>query len=441
MKIKNIIIIILLLIFITPVSAYAVLNLELTAGLNQALPIAVIPDQVENNSSAPVNVSNVIAQDLKNSGRFRLVDVNADVKINDFKAMKALGVNDVVFSSIETQADGKYKVTFSLSNVYKRANYFERTLNLHINPILLSKTYVVPTADLRRLAHKIADIVYQKLTGERGIFSTKIAYVMVQRPPNQPSKYSLMIADADGYNPRAILISTQPIMSPTWSPNGKSIAYVSFENRRASLFISDVASGKRRLITQFSGINGAPAWAPDGRHLAVVLSRGNGTKIFLVDLQSGKLSQLTNGWLIDTEPAFAPDGKSMLFTSDRAGSPQIYWKHLASNMLQRVTFAGNYNARASFTPDGKNIVMLHRDKEGFNIAIQNLSTGVVTVLVNNCDNQSPSIAPNGHIVIYATHDQNNHGVLALISTDGKVKLTLPESDGEVREPAWEPFVS
>jgi TolB protein len=429
-----------LLLLTIQLPAYAVLNLELTAGLNRALPIAVVPFQGQNDSSLPVNISNIIAQDLKNSGRFKLVDGGADIKNTDFKAWKTLGVNDVVMVSVKTQADDKDKVIFSLSNVYKHANYLEKTLNLHVNPVLVSKTYVISSDDLRRLAHKIADIVYQKLTGERGIFSTKIAYILVQRSPNQPSKYSLMVADADGYNPRAILTSTQPIMSPAWSPNGKSIAYVSFENRRASLFVSDIATGKRRLITQFSGINGAPAWAPDGRHLAIVLSRGAGTKIFLVDLQSGKLSQLTNGWLIDTEPSFAPDGKSMLFTSDRAGSPQIYWQHLATNMLQRITFVGNYNARASFTPDGKNIVMLHRDKEGFNIAIQNLSTGVVTVLVNNCDNQSPSIAPNGRMVIYATHDQNNHGVLALVSTDGKVKLTLPESDGEVREPAWGPLI-
>ncbi|MGD9108820.1 MAG: Tol-Pal system beta propeller repeat protein TolB [Gammaproteobacteria bacterium] len=437
---KLIIIITGLLLLTIQLPAQAVLNLELTAGLNQALPIAVVPFQEQNDSSLPVNISNIIAQDLKNSGRFKLVDGDADIKSTDFKAWKALGVNDVINVSVKTQADDKYKVTFSLSDVYKHANYFEKTLNLHVNPVLVSKAYVISSNNLRRLAHKIADVVYQKLTGERGIFSTKIAYILVQRSPNQPSKYSLMVADADGYNPRAILTSTQPVMSPAWSPNGKSIAYVSFENRRASLFVSDVATGKRRLVTQFLGINGAPAWAPDGRHIAVVLSRGNGTKIFLVDLQSGKLSQLTNGWLIDTEPAFAPDGKSMLFTSDRAGSPQIYWQHLATNMLQRITFVGNYNARASFTPDEKNIVMLHRDNEGFNIAIQNLSTGVVTILVNNCDNQSPSIAPNGRMVIYATHDQNNHGVLALVSTDGKVELTLPESDGEVREPAWGPFI-
>ena len=385
---KIIIITIGLLLLTIQLPAQAVLNIELTAGLNRALPIAVIPFKEQNDSSLPVNISNIIAQDLKNSGRFKLVDADADVKVTDFKAWKALGVNDVVIGSIQTQEDGKYKVTFSLSDVYKSANYFEKTLKLHVNPVLVRKTYVVSATELRRLAHKIADIVYQKLTGERGIFSTKIAYVMIQRTPNKPRKYLLMVSDADGYNPRAILTSMQPIMSPAWSPNGKSIAYVSFENRRASLFVSDVVTGKRRLVTQFEGINGAPAWAPDGRHLAVVLSRGNGTKIFLVDLQNGKLSKLTNGWLIDTEPAFAPDGKSMLFTSDRAGSPQIYWKHLASNMLQRVTFVGNYNARASFTPDGDNIVMLHRDKNGFNIAIQNLSTGVVTVLANNCDNQS-----------------------------------------------------
>ena len=416
MKIKNIITTIVLLFLVIPKPVYAVLNLELTKGVDQALPIAVMPFKFQGSEQPPLDMADIITQDLQNSGRFKLFDA------------KNLGIDNVVIGNIQPQSNAKYKITFSLKDV--------RSLS---NSVLINKTYVAKETDLRRLAHKIADIIYQKLTGERGIFSTKIAYVVVRRQRGQPAKYSLVIADADGYNARAILTSNQPIMSPAWSPDGRSIAYVSFENRRSALFVSDVVTGKRRLISKFPGINGAPAWSPDGKHLAVVLSRGNSTKIFLVDLHNGKLSQLTNGWLIDTEPSFTPDGQSMLFTSDRAGTPQIYLKNLDNNTLKRLTFVGKYNARASFTPDGKNIVMLHHDQGSFNIAIQNLKTNVVTMLVGACDNQSPSVAPNGRMVIYATHDADNHGVLALVSTDGKVRLTLPETNGEVREPAWSPF--
>jgi len=428
-------------------SAYAILNLELTKGVDRAIPIAVVPFKFQGNQQLPLDITNIIMQDLQNSGRFKLLDAKdmqqspSDIKSVDFSYWQSQGVDDLVFGKIQAYGDNKYQVSFSLVNIYKHAVQKKSFFNINANPVLANKTYVVEAKDLRQLAHKIADTIYQKLTGERGIFVTKIVYILVDRTPNRPRKYSLIVADADGYNPQAILTSAQPIMSPAWSPDGKSIAYVSFENRRSTLFVSNVATGKRHLITSFAGINGAPAWSPDGKHLALVLSRNGGTKIFLIDLHNGKLSQLTNGWLIDTEPCFSPDGKSILFTSDRAGSPQIYLRNLATGALRRLTFVGNYNARASFTPDGKSIIMLHRDQGTFNIAIQDLQTGVVTVLAGACDNQSPSIAPNGRMVIYASHDDNHHGLLALVSTNGKVKLSLPETNGEVREPAWGPFNS
>lgn len=444
MKLIKIIICVVLLC-VLQTSSYAILNLELTKGVDRAIPIAVVPFQFQGNQQLPLDITTIISQDLQNSGRFKLLDVKAiqqtpsNMNNVDFQYWKDKNVDDLVFGKIESFGNNKYKISFSLLNIYK---HFKKKSFFNASPVLAKKTYVVTAKDLRKLAHKISDIIYEKLTGERGIFSTKIAYILVTRMLNQPRKYSLIISDADGYNPRAILTSSQPIMSPAWSPNGKSIAYVSFENRRAALFVSNVATGKRRLITNFPGINGAPAWSPDGKHLAVVLSKNGGAKIFLVGLHGGKLSQLTNGWLVDTEPCFSPDGKSILFTSDRAGSPQIYLRDLASGSLRRLTFVGNYNARASFTSDKKNIIMLHRDQGSFNIAIQDLQTGVVTVLAGACDNQSPSIAPNGHMVIYASHDsKNDNGLLALVSTDGKVRLSLPETKGEVREPAWGPFNS
>jgi len=441
MKIKMIICFGLLLILQT--SAYAILNLELTKGVDRAIPIAAIPFKFQGNQQLPLDVTTIISQDLQNSGRFKLLDVKemqqtpSDINNVDFQYWKDKGVDDLVLGKIQSYGNNKYQISFSLLNIYK---HFKKKSFFDASPVLAKETYVVMAKDLRKLAHKISDIIYAKLTGERGIFSTKIAYILVDRTPNQPRKYSLIVSDSDGYNPQAILTSSQPIMSPAWSPDGKSIAYVSFENRRATLFVSNVTTGARRVITSFPGINGAPTWSPDGKHLAVVLSKNGGAKIFLVDLHNGKLSQLTNGWLIDTEPCFSPDGKSILFTSDRAGSPQIYLRDLASGSLRRLTFVGNYNARASFTPDKKSIVMLHRDQGSFNIAIQDLQTGVVTILAGVCDNQSPSIAPNGRMIIYASHD-GNKGLLALVSTDGKVRLNLPETNGEVREPAWSPFLS
>lgn len=445
-------ILILFLLLALQSSAYAVLNLELTKGIDKALPIAITPFKFQGNEKLPVDIAAIIMNDLRNSGQFKVLESSKlkqlpeDVNKLDFKYWQGVGINNVVLGTVQAQGNSTYQVSFYLLDVYKNfnnnhlhlvANYLGSSLNSNINPVLTNQTYVVKAKELRHLAHKIADVIYQKLTNQPGVFATKIAYVKVQRRKGERTMYSLMVADADGYNPRAILISDQPIMSLAWSPNSKQIAYVSFANRKASLYISEIATGRQQLVSQFPGINGAPAWSSDGKQLAAVFSQGDGTKIFLIDLHSGKMKQLTKGWNIDTEPAFSPDGKSLAFTSDRAGSPQIYIMNLSNNKIERVTFSGNYNARASFTPDGKNIVMLHRDTGSFNIAMQNLASGTVTILSNAGNDQSPSVAPNGHMIIYATHDQDyKTGALALVSVDGKVKLKLPESDGEIRDPAW-----
>lgn len=410
-------------------SAYAMLNLELTQGIDAALPIAIMPFSDEALISSPDNnIRAVIGHDLENSGRFKLADVSnllpalGKGNINyDFWRQKKVG--DAVTGQIESVGGGSYKVSFQLLDVYNKTK-------------LLDLEYKVPEARLRALAHHISDLIYAQLTGDRGIFSTRIAYVMVSHDGG--ARYNLEVSDVDGYNSKILLTSDQPLMSPSWSPDGKRIAYVSFEGNRAGIYLQDVASGRRQLLSKYPGINGAPAWSPDGSKMALVLSTTGYPKIYILNLATKKLEQMTSDWYLDTEPSWAPDGKSIIFTSNRGGTPQIYRLYIDSKKIERLTYQGPYNARAFFTSDGKNIVMLHQSGDLFNIAIQDLSSSRIINLTAAGYNESPSIAPNGKMVVYATNT-DGRGMLALVSTDGKVKLSLPSREGEVREPAWSPF--
>ncbi|MFI4919789.1 MAG: Tol-Pal system beta propeller repeat protein TolB, partial [Legionellales bacterium] len=304
------------------------LDLELTQGISSALPIAI--NSFGSDPSA-LELGHVLANDLTLSGQFKIVSgpesPNAQSSIN---TLKQLGADSVVTGHV-SQSGGRYEVSFTLADAVANGT------------VLLTKSYQINPNELRALAHHISDEVYQKLTGERGVFSTRIAYISVQRGKSS-TRYSLEVADADGYNPRSLLVSPEPIMSPSWGPNGKFISYVSFEKKRAQIFTVSVETGQRRLITSFPGINGAPAWSPDGRQLAVVLSKSGTPKIYNIDINSGSMKQITFGDAIDTEPRFAPDGRSLLFTSGRGGSPQIYRLSLADNQVTRVTYEGNYNA-------------------------------------------------------------------------------------------------
>ncbi len=401
------------------------LNLELTQGVDKAIPIGIVSFSEHN------DIADIISSDLQNSGHFRVVNIDAPqqssyrVQAVNYAYWAQQKIDNVVIGNTKIIGN-KYKITFKLIDVYGKS-------------ILLDKEYTIPKKQLRALAHHISDSIYQQLTGIRGIFSTKIAYVLVQRDPNKPTKYSLIVSDADGYNSQNLLVSSEPIMSPTWSPDGKNIAYVSFENKRAAIYSQNIANGQRKIITKYPGINGAPDWSPDGKKLAVVLTKTSYPKIYILDFATNKLQPVTFGMFSDTEPNWSPDGQSIIFTSDRGGAPQIYQLDIQTGEIQRLTYQGDYNATASFTPNGKGIVMLNRNNGMFNIVLQDLATGEVNILTDFGMNESPCIAPNGSMIAYATH-YGGRGVLSEVSSDGKVKLRLPSQQGDVQEPAWSPFL-
>jgi TolB protein len=402
------------------------LDLELTQGINAALPIGI---HAFSGDAQGEQLASIVENDLKLSGQFKIITnpkSGVDVRQN-ISAWKQAGADSVLSGKVTRVGGNQFEVSYELLDIADHGR------------VLLDKSYPVSTQDMRALAHHISDEVYQKLTGERGIFSTRIAYILVQRNGDN-ARYTLEIAEVDGNNPQSLLISSEPIMSPTWSPDGRKIAYVSFEKKRAQIFDVDIATGKRRLLTSFPGINGAPSWSPDGREMAVVLSKGGAPKIYSVNLASGAMKQLTFGDSIDTEPRYSPDGRSILFTSGRGGSPQIYRLSLTDGKVMRMTYEGNYNARASYTPNQQQVIMSHRDEnKKFNIAIQNVGNSQISTLTFAPQDESPSVAPNGRLILYATH-QGDKGVLAMVSTDGRIRMLLPTKVGDVQEPAWSPFL-
>ncbi|MCB1716927.1 MAG: Tol-Pal system beta propeller repeat protein TolB [Candidatus Competibacteraceae bacterium] len=410
-------------------AAPAQLTIEITQGVEGALPLAVVPFSAGLPLSESEDVSAIIHADLGRSGRFDLLPVIsmparpsnlAEIRPEVWRSSR---VDYLVVGQI-TPVGAELSVQYALADA------------LQGQP-LLNEAYTVDRAGLRRLAHIISDRIYQQLTGERGAFNTRIAYVTTERKVGG-GDYRLIVADTDGFNPQIILRSSDPIMSPAWSPDGRRLAYVSLENRRAQIYIQDLFSGQRQLLTAETGINGAPSWSPDGRRMALTLSRDGNPEIYLYNLLNRTLSRLTNNTAIDTEPVWSPDGSSIVFTSDRGGSPQLYQISVSGGQAQRLTFQGNYNARASFAPDGRSIAFVHRSNGRFRIAVQNLSSGQLRILTNGDLDESPSFAPNGQMIVYAT-SLAGRGELAAVSADGKVQQRLVLRSGEVREPAWAPF--
>jgi TolB protein len=406
-------------------SARAQLTIEIIGGAGAAMPISIVPFAGEANF--PLGVSGVVGGDLARSGRFRLVDgagiaprpsMAEEVNISIFRAR---GADAIVVGSMQPLPGGKVEVRFALVDAVKQQT-------------LANMMYTVTQPQFRATAHRIADVIYEKLTGEPGIFSTRIAYVT-----QQGSQYQLQVADADGDNPQTIVTSKDSLISPRFSPDGSRIAYVSFENRKPVVYVQSLLDGKRQAVANFRGSNSAPAWSPDGTQLAVTLSRDGGSQLFLVAADgSGQPRRLMSSPGIDTESAFMPDGQSLLFTSDRGGTPQIYRLWIADGRVERVTMEGAYNVSPKPLPDGKGIVFVRRDSGRMQIATMDFQTRQVLALTPGPMDESPAVAPNGRYVLYAGQS-GGRNVLAAVSIDGTIRQRIGALAQQVREPSWGPF--
>jgi TolB protein len=407
------------------------LTLQIVNGVPSAIPIAVVPFGQSAGPPPSTDIADVVSTDLNRCGKFRSLPrseiVEAPTAGNQIKfpTWQQLKQDYVVVGRLSDAGNGELRADYELWDVNKQQ-------------VLLRSSNTRPAGDLRRMAHQIADDIYQKIIGVRGAFDTRIAYVTAVGT-GQNSQYSLIIADSDGYNPQTVVRSREPLLSPAWSPDGGKLAYVSFEHGNSAIYVQDVTTGARRLVSSKRGINGAPNFSPDGRRLAMSLSFEGNPEIYVMDLGSGTLARITNNLSIDTEPDWTPDGSSLVFTSDRSGKPQLYQVSAAGGTPQRLTFQGQYNADASISYDGTKIAMVQGSGNVYRIAIMDKSLGdqVKFVSPGSLD-ESPSFAPNASMLLYAS-TEGSHGVLYAVSADGRVRQRLVLSDGDVREPAWGPY--
>ena len=408
------------------------LVIEITQGVDHPVPIAVVPFQWSGDSALNEDVAQVVDADLERSGQFkslkRSLMLSFPYQKEDvhFRDWTYLATEYLIIGQVMATDSGGYQVDYQLFDVQRQES-------------IAGARFTGGKNDLRALGHSVSDAVYEALTGLKGAFRTRIAYVAADKKVN-PSYYKLLVADADGHNAKEILKSNQPIMSPSWSRDASKLAYVSFETNRPAIYVQDITTGKRERIKSFKGINGAPAWSPDGSKLAIVLSKDGNAEIYVLDLTSNRLTRVTKHYGIDTEPSWSVDGKHILFTSDRGGKPQIYQVTLDSGWVERITFEGDYNARGSLTHDGRFLVLVSRQNGQFHIAVQDLQRGTMSLLTQTSLDESPSVAPNGSMVIYSTQD-GGRDILAAVSIDGKVRFSIPANEGVVREPAWSPYLN
>lgn len=412
---------ILLVMLCTALPARAVLTIDIVGAGERQIPVAIVP--FANEEKLAQSITEVVSLDLKRSGLFRLVNPTSkmphelrDVDYADWRGVEALAIG-----SVETQQDGRVKVIFRLLDTVNKTELFGQVVT-------------AKSDQMRAIGHRIADLIYEKLTGNPGVFSTRIAYV------NRVGKNNrLVVADSDGYNDRVVLSINEPIMSPAWSPDGSQLAYVTLEQGHAVVYVQSLATNQRKVLSNARGSNSAPVWAPDGKQLAVVLSRDGSPQIYLVRSDGTDLRRLTFSGAIDTEPSFSPDGQYLLFTSDRGGSPQIYRMPVGGKTTERITFEGGNNYSPQYSPDGKSFVFAHQINGKFNIAIHDFQSRQMQLLTEGGWEKRPSFSPNGKLVLFAT-ESHGRGILAIVSSDGRVKQKLSSQAGDVREPIWGPFL-
>ncbi len=404
-------------------SAGAVMEIQVIGGAANKIAIAVVPFQGAANQPKP-SLTQIAGDDLSRSGQFKLIDtagsaLPADSSQIDYKLWRGKEADALVLGQVTELAGGRYDVRFRLLDAVKQTQ-------------LAGLSYNITAAQWRATAHEIADVIYEKLTGMKGAFGSRIAYVQ-----KRGKRFELQVADADGENPRTVVRSNEPIISPAFSATGDRLAYVSFEDKKPVVYTQSLRDGGRRKVAAFKGSNSAPAWAPDGNHLAVVLTRDQASQIYRINADGSGVVRLTQGGNIDTEPVFSPDGQTLYFTSDRGGSPQIYQMPASGGQPKRVTFEGNYNVSPAISPDGKWLAYIRRESGRFQVMLQELASGQARTLTDSSHDESPSFAPNSQSVLYATV-MGGHGILGTVSLDGKTRARLSESGTDAREPAWGP---
>jgi TolB protein len=412
-------------------NSQAELVIEITKGVKAAVPIAVVPFSWQSSSGQPAtDFASVIQADLTRSGFFKtlaeedMLTKPTLVENVRYRNWKALGQDYLLIGRVEEIA-GKYQVQFRLLDVYKGAQ------------LVGQQWPSVSENGLRKVAHQISDMVYEKLTGKKGVFSSRISYITVITKANNKKSHKLNVADADGYNEQSIYSSSEPLMSPAWSADGKKIAYVSFENKRPEIYIQTLVTGKRIKVPSFKGANNSPAFSPDGTELALVLSKDGSFDIYIFNINNRSFRKVTKSYGIDTEPSWSPDGRNIVYTSDRGGKPQLYMVPSTGGQSERLTFDGDYNARGSFSADGKNLVMIHMNKGDYRIAVMDMATHTINVLTAGRYDESPSFSPNGDMILYSSR-KGKASILSSVSVDGHMRQNLSFGNGEEREPAWLP---